>query len=37
MNKDKTVPATPEIAPKIMYKVPMSLWLAEKNHRVINL
>ena len=35
--KDNAVPATPDIAPKIKYKVPMSLWLVEKSQRVINL
>jgi len=34
---DKAVPATPEIAPKIRYKVPISLWLVEKSQRVTNL
>jgi len=37
MYKDSAVPATPEIAPKIKYKVPISLWLVEKSQRVINL
>lgn len=35
--KDSAVPATPDIAPKIKYKVPISLWLVEKSQRVINL
>lgn len=35
--KDKAVPATPEMAPKIKYKVPISLWLVEKSQRVTNL
>ena len=30
---DNAVPATPEIAPKIKYKVPMSLWFVEKIQR----
>jgi len=35
--RDKAVPATPEIAPNIKYKVPMSLWFVEKSQRVTNL
>jgi len=35
--KDKAVPATPEIAPNIKYKVPISLWFVEKSQRVTNL
>ena len=35
--KDNAVPATPYIAPKIKYKVPMSLLLVEKSQRVMNL
>jgi len=35
--KDKAVPATPEIAPNIKYKVPISLWFVENNQRVTNL
>ena len=27
------VPKTPENAPKIKYKMPISLWFVEKNHR----
>jgi len=30
MYRDKAVPATPEIAPNIRYKVPISLWFVEK-------
>jgi len=37
MYKDSAVPATPEIAPKIRYKVPISLWFVEKSQRVTNL
>jgi|TARA_B110000008_G_scaffold223187_1_gene223852 hypothetical protein len=35
MNIDTTKPKTPEKAPKIKYKVPIILWLVEKNHLVI--
>ena len=34
--KDRAVPATPDIAPNIKYKVPISLWFVEKNQRVTN-
>ena len=34
---DNAVPATPEIAPNIKYKVPISLWFVEKSQRVTNL
>jgi hypothetical protein len=27
------VPRTPEKAPKIIYKIPISLWLVENNQR----
>jgi len=30
MYRDNAVPATPDIAPKIKYKVPISLWFVEK-------
>jgi hypothetical protein len=30
---DINVPTTPEKAPKSKYKVPISLWFVEKNHR----
>ena len=29
---ERIVPATPEIAAKIKYNVPISLWFVEKNH-----
>ena len=29
---DMTVPITPENAPKIKYRVPISLWFVENNH-----
>jgi len=31
-NIDRVVPITPDTAPKIRYKVPISLWLVEKSH-----
>ena len=31
---EKDVPITPEIAPKIRYSVPMSLWFVLNNHRL---
>jgi hypothetical protein len=31
---ESTVPAIPEIAAKIKYKVPISLWFVEKSHRL---
>jgi hypothetical protein len=31
------VPNTPENAPKIKYKTPISLWLVENNHLVAKL
>jgi hypothetical protein len=37
MYKESTVPAIPETAAKIKYKVPMSLWLVENNHLVAKL
>ena len=30
---DKVVPEIPEKTPKMRYKVPISLWLVEKNQR----
>lgn len=33
INTDRTAPTIPEKVPKIMYKVPMSLWFVENNHR----
>jgi hypothetical protein len=32
INKEKDAPITPENAPKIKYKIPMSLWFVEYNH-----
>lgn len=32
MKTESIVPITPEKAPKIIYKVPISLWLVEKSH-----
>lgn len=32
MKIDIVVPRTPEKAPKIRYKIPISLWFVEKNH-----
>jgi hypothetical protein len=34
MYTDNAVPITPEKAPKIKYKVPITLWLVENNQRV---
>lgn len=31
------MPITPAIAPKMKYRVPISLWLVENSHRVIKL
>jgi hypothetical protein len=36
INMDTTKPSTPENAPKIKYKVPITLWLVEKIQRDIH-
>ena len=36
MSKLRAVPTMPAQAPKIRYKVPMSLWLVENSHRLVN-
>lgn len=35
MRRLSAVPTMPAHAPKIRYRVPMSLWLVENNHRLI--
>lgn len=35
MRRLRAVPAMPAHAPKIRYRVPMSLWLVENNHRLM--
>lgn len=36
MRRLRAVPTMPAQAPKIKYRVPMSLWLVENIHRLIN-
>lgn len=36
MRRLRAVPTMPAHAPKIRYRVPMSLWLVENNHRLTN-
>ena len=37
MYNERAVPAIPETAAKIKYKIPISLWFVEKSHRVAKL
>lgn len=36
MSRLRAVPTMPAHAPKIKYRVPMSLWLVENSHRLMN-
>lgn len=37
MYNERAVPAIPEIAAKIKYRIPISLWFVENSHRVAKL